>query len=313
MLVKDHPQAGTGPFPLSFFFSAIKETIVKGSYTVSFLTDDPYAPLLSNLAYPTGLIISPSAVKIMEKMLDVIRQEQVHLNSQNGKATSTSSLIVMMLTGVEKRHQVSCISTDHWCKHPGCGNAAGGLDLMQEVAYKSVSRFSSNSSFNVQEQAGPHLWFNFNLRKVHSNKQVRKAVNHDQQKISGWECFENTATATTGPTPAAFAWAYNESPIPIPIIPQPVKWLRTSFCGSTLTFYVTEGGSGMLDPVPMGTNSGRSEKVGLNGRLKPRNGIRFSESQPRSWRKSRYGWNGVDDQWSGYSSFSGFKNGSLAW
>ena len=63
MLVKDHPQAGTGPFPLSFFFSAIKETTVKGSHTVSFRMDDPYAPLLSNLAYPTGLIISPSAVK----------------------------------------------------------------------------------------------------------------------------------------------------------------------------------------------------------------------------------------------------------
>ena len=50
MLVKDHPRAGTGPFPLSFFFSAIKETTVKGSHTVSFRMDDPYAPLLSNLA-----------------------------------------------------------------------------------------------------------------------------------------------------------------------------------------------------------------------------------------------------------------------
>ena len=41
-----------------FFFSAIKETTVADEYTVRFYMDDPYASLLSNLAYPTGLIIS---------------------------------------------------------------------------------------------------------------------------------------------------------------------------------------------------------------------------------------------------------------
>ena len=63
MLVKDRPYAETGPVPLSFFFSAIKETTVVEEYTVCFRMDDPYAPLLSNLTYPTGLIISPEAVK----------------------------------------------------------------------------------------------------------------------------------------------------------------------------------------------------------------------------------------------------------
>ena len=46
MLVKDHPFAETGPFPLSFFFSAIKETIVVDEYTVRFSLDDPYASLI---------------------------------------------------------------------------------------------------------------------------------------------------------------------------------------------------------------------------------------------------------------------------
>lgn len=68
MLVKDHPYAETGPFPLSFFFSAIKETTVVDEYIVRFSIDDPYAPLLSNLAYPTGLIISPEAVKKQARM-----------------------------------------------------------------------------------------------------------------------------------------------------------------------------------------------------------------------------------------------------
>ena len=63
MLVKDHPYAETRPLPLSFFFSAIKETMVVDEYTVYFRMDDPYAPLLSNLAYFIVLIISPEAVK----------------------------------------------------------------------------------------------------------------------------------------------------------------------------------------------------------------------------------------------------------
>ena len=68
MLVKDHPYAETGPFPLSFFFSAIKETTVVDEYIVRFSIDDPYAPLLSNLAYPTGLIISSEAFKKQARM-----------------------------------------------------------------------------------------------------------------------------------------------------------------------------------------------------------------------------------------------------
>ena len=63
MLVDSHPQHDTGPFPLAFFFQSIVQTRVIDDYTVQFKLDKPYAPLLSNLAYPTGLIVSPTAVK----------------------------------------------------------------------------------------------------------------------------------------------------------------------------------------------------------------------------------------------------------
>ena len=63
MLDDTHPQHDTGPFPLAFFFKSIKETRVLDDHTVQFTLDKPYAPLLSNLAYPTGLIVSPAAVK----------------------------------------------------------------------------------------------------------------------------------------------------------------------------------------------------------------------------------------------------------
>ena len=63
MLNEDHPYYDTGPFPLSFFFSAIEETEVVDPFTVRFHLNEPYAPFLSNLAYPTGLIVSPTAVE----------------------------------------------------------------------------------------------------------------------------------------------------------------------------------------------------------------------------------------------------------
>ena len=61
MLDDKHPQHDTGPFPLAFFFSAIERTEAADPRTVVFHLKEPYAPLLSNLAYPTGLIVSPGS------------------------------------------------------------------------------------------------------------------------------------------------------------------------------------------------------------------------------------------------------------
>ena len=63
MLDKEHPYHDTGPFPLAFFFSSIDRGERDSDYRVVFHLEEPYAPFLSNLAYPTGLIVSPEAVK----------------------------------------------------------------------------------------------------------------------------------------------------------------------------------------------------------------------------------------------------------
>ena len=67
--------------------------------------------------------------------------------------------------------------------------------------------------------------------------------------------LEGTAAVAAGPTPPAFAWAYNESLEPYPYDPDKARELLAAAGadGAELTFYVTEGGSGMLDPVAMGT------------------------------------------------------------
>jgi peptide/nickel transport system substrate-binding protein len=64
MLDKANPYYDTGPFPLSFLFSSIKETKVIDPLTVQFTLNEPFAPLLANLAGPTGAIVSPAAVKL---------------------------------------------------------------------------------------------------------------------------------------------------------------------------------------------------------------------------------------------------------
>ena len=63
MLQEDHPFHDTGPFPLSFFFSVVESIETPDPRTVVFRLREPYAPFLSNLAYPTGLIVSPQSVK----------------------------------------------------------------------------------------------------------------------------------------------------------------------------------------------------------------------------------------------------------
>src|SRR5690606_12168488 len=63
MLDESHPHHDTGPFPLAFFFSAVESVTAQDEHTVVFQLKEPYAPFLSNLAYPTGLIVSPTAIE----------------------------------------------------------------------------------------------------------------------------------------------------------------------------------------------------------------------------------------------------------
>lgn len=63
MLKEDHPFYDTGPFPLSFNFASVDSVNVIDPLTVEFKLKEAFAPFLSNLAYPTGLIVSPASVE----------------------------------------------------------------------------------------------------------------------------------------------------------------------------------------------------------------------------------------------------------
>nr|WP_240804488.1 ABC transporter substrate-binding protein [Qingshengfaniella alkalisoli] len=258
MLNEDHPFHDTGPFPLAFFFSSIDSIEAVDDLTVKMTLSEPYAPLLSNLAYPTGLIVSPTAVgangadfgrnpvgtgpfKFAEWRSNELVAVEAYADHWDG-APASEAVVFRPITDANTRTAEML---------------SGGLDIMSEVPPVSLSEFQ-NDNFQIYEQAGPHLWFLIlNLKEgPFTDKLVRQAANYAINKTAIVEnVLEGTAEVAAGPTPPAFAWAYNEALEPYPYDPEKAKALLEEASPETteLTFYVTEGGSGMLDPVAMGT------------------------------------------------------------
>ena len=274
MLDESHPFHDTGPFPLAFFFSAIEETNVIDPMTVEFKLNAPYAPFLSNLAYPTGLIVSPTAVE--EHGADFGRNPSGTGPFKFQEWKSNEAVVITR-------------NDDYWDGAPSLEAVvyrpitdantrvaemlSGGIDLMVEVPPDNVQQFADDAAFKVYEQAGPHLWFLILNAKEgpFADKRVRQAVNYAiDKKTMVDNVLQGTAEVAAGPTPPAFAWAYNESLEPYPYDPDKAMALlkEAGAEGAELTFYVTEGGSGMLDPVAMGTAiQADLAKVGLDVKI----------------------------------------------
>tara|TARA_R110002012_G_scaffold153312_3_gene313359 strand:+ start:416 stop:2098 length:1683 start_codon:yes stop_codon:yes gene_type:complete len=273
MLDENHPYYDTGPFPLSFFFGAVESTEVVDDLTVKFTLNAPYAPFLSNLAYPTGLIVSPTAVAANGKdfgrnpvgtgpfKFAEWRSNEAVVVERNdaywGDAAGTEAVVFRPITDANTRVAEML---------------AGGIDLMVEVPPTSLGQFQGDG-FSVAEQAGPHVWFLILNAKEgpFADKRVRQAANYaiNKEAIVN-DVLEGTATVAAGPTPPAFAWAYNDALDPYPYDPDKARALlaEAGAEGAELTFYVTEGGSGMLDPVPMGTAiQADLQAVGLNVKI----------------------------------------------
>jgi peptide/nickel transport system substrate-binding protein len=259
MLNEENPYHDTGPFPLAFFFSTVDEVVVDDENTVTFNLSAPYAPFLSNLAYPTGLIVSPEAVKQYGK--DFGRHPSGTGAYKFAEWEANSKVVAVR-------------NDDYWDGAPELEAViyrpitdantriaemlSGGLDVMVEVPPDSLQQFKDDSTFKVLEQAGPHVWFLIlNAREAPFDiKAARQAANYAINKKALVEnILQGTADVAAGPTPPAFAWAYNESLEPYPYDPEKAKELlkEAEYNGEEITFYVTEGGSGMLDPIAMGT------------------------------------------------------------
>lgn len=259
MLDEDHPYHDTGPFPLAFFFSAIEEVRVIDPSTVEFQLKQPYAPFLSNLAYPTGLMVSPAAVRQYGKGYG---RHPVGTGAFRFAEWQANARVVLLR------------NPNYWDGAPPLEAVifrpvtdpntrmaellSGGIDLMLEVPPDSLQPLREDAAYRVHEQAGPHLWYLIlNTREgPFSDRRVRQAANYAINKRGLVEnILQGSAEVAAGPIAPAFAWAHNPEVAPYPYDPDRARALlrEAGYDGAPVTLYVTEGGSGMLDPVIMGT------------------------------------------------------------
>lgn len=274
MLDETHPYHDTGPFPLAFFFGAVEAVTAVDADTVEFRLTEPYAPFLSNLAYPTGLIVSPAQVR--------------NHGRDYGRHPSGTGPFRFVEWQSNARVVVER-NPDYWGGPPPLEAVvfrpitdantrvaemlAGGIDLMVEVPPDSLSVFAKDPGFQVHKQAGPHVWFLIlNTREgPFADRRMRQAANYAIDKRALVEdILQGTAEIAAGPTPPAFAWAHNDDLAPYPHDLERARALIAAAgqAGAELTFYITEGGSGMLDPVPMAAAiQANLAEVGLDVRI----------------------------------------------
>ncbi len=259
MLDETHPYHDTGPFPLSFFFSAVDKVEAPDPQTVVFTLKEPYAPFLSNLAYPTGLIVSPAAVKEYGKDF--------------GRHPSGTGPFHFVEWESNSRVVVEA-NPDYWDGPPELQAVvfrpitdantrvaemmSGGVDVMVEVPPDILKSFEQDPSFTVHEQAGPHLWFLIlNTKDGPDGRQAGapggelrdRQAGAGRQRAAGHRRGRRRARRRR-PSPGRTTTSLQ----PYPHDPDKARALlkEAGAEGAELTFYVTDGGSGMLDPVAMG-------------------------------------------------------------
>lgn len=260
MLDPDHPYHDTGPFPLAFFYERIQRVEVVDDYTVRLHLDRAYAPLLSNLAYPTGAMVSPAAVGKHGKEFgrhpvgtgpfrfaqwQANRRVVIEANPDYRRGPPALKAVVFRPIGDPLTRVAELM--------------AGGVDLAVELPPDNVTQLRRESGFTVHEAVGPHLWFLIlNTREPpFSLERMRQAVNYAIDKRALVEqVLQGSASVAAGPVPAAFDWAYNDEIDPYPYDPDKARALIEEAGygdGVKVRFYVTQSGSGMLAPVQMAT------------------------------------------------------------
>lgn len=272
LLDEDHPFHRTGPFPLAFFLDKIESVENDGPLRVILRLSEPFAPLLANLAYPVGFMVSPAAVRRYDqgygrhpagtgpfRFVDWQPRRRVTLERNPDYWADPSRARVLVFRPL----------TDPMARVNEL--MAGGIDIVTELSPDSVALLRRDPRFRVHERVGPHLWFLIlNTREgPFRDRRVRLAVNHAVDKAAlVRHVLQDTATVATGPVPAAFAWAYDDRLRPYPCDPERARsLLREAGYGEGLRLHLLAptSGSGMLAPIRMSAAiQGDLARVGID-------------------------------------------------
>ncbi|WP_078707216.1 ABC transporter substrate-binding protein [Consotaella salsifontis] len=282
MLRPDHPFHDTGPFPFAYLFSAVARIDAPDPQTVIFHLKEPFAPFLSHLAHPAGLIVSPEAVK------------------KGGKTFARSPVGTGPFRFGEWRPGEALTlsrNNDYWDGAPllvavefrTVGDAAaraaalrsGNIDLAFDFDPDARRAFAKDRAFQVFEAVKPHLWFLFlNTQEgPFADKRVRKAANLAiDKKTLVEDVLGGSAVEAAGPISPSFTWALDGKTAPYPYDPDKARRLirEAGAEGRTVVLLAAEDGAGMLSPLAMAKAIAADlQKVGLNVAIESASWTRF--------------------------------------
>ncbi len=253
-----HPFHDTGPFPLSFFFEAIREVRVVDAHTVELVLDRPFAPLLANLAYPAGAMVSPAAVRARGR---AFRRHPVGTGPFRFVAWEGRRRVVLE-RNPDYREGAPRLARVIFRPLPDpsvrlTALVAGEVDLLAELSPEAVGALRGRPGFTVYGAEGPHLWFLIlNLRHgPFADQRVRLAANLavDRRALVDY-ALQGTARVAVGPVPRAFGAAHDSTLAPFAHDPERARALLREAGrgeGVDVVLLAPHDGAGMLDPVVM--------------------------------------------------------------
>lgn len=256
----DHPFHNTGQFAYAeFTWGMVDRVEVVDPYTVKFVLKDKFAPFLNHLAMHPAAMASPAAV------------EKYGMDFSINPVGTGPFKFVRWTPGVEV---VLEKNPDYWRGEPLLDQIiyrpiiedqsrlteleSGGVNFMVNVPPDDLARIKGDSQYTVVEQAGMHTWWvAFNhTKEPFNNKLVRQAMNYaiNKQAIVD-NILKGTGQLAVSPLPPV-VWSYTDDIQTYEYNPEKAKELLAEAGypdGFTCDFWLPESGSGMQQPVVMGT------------------------------------------------------------
>ncbi len=255
-----HPFHDTGEFPYAeFTWGMVDKVEVVDDYTVKITLKEVFAPFINHLAMHPAAMVSPEAIK------------------KYGKDISTHPVgtgpfkFVSWTPGVEV---VLEKNPDYWRGAPHIDKViyrpiiedqsrltefeSGGVNFIVNIPPDDLARLKEDARFSVVEQPGMHTWWvAFNQSKPpFNNTKVRQAMNYAVNKKAIVDnLLKGTGTLAINPLPPV-VWGYTDQIQTYDYNPEKAKQLLAEAGypdGFTCNFWVPESGSGMQQPVAMGT------------------------------------------------------------
>lgn len=256
----DHPYHDTGEFAYAeFTLGVIASVEATGPRTLRITLENPFAPFLANLAMHAASLVSPAAL------------EQYGRDFAQNPVGTGPYRFVSWQRGTEL---VLERNPDYWRGAPEVERLvyrpivedqarltaleAGEIDFTVNLPADDLPRLREDARFRFEEQAGMHTWYLvFNVKKEpFDDPLVRKAVAHAIDR----EAIVEALLGGTGELARNFlppvVSGYTEDVEQYPYDPERAQELLAEAGypdGFEVDFWIPQSGSGMQQPVAMGT------------------------------------------------------------